>query len=154
MVNNKYIIKLQPKRLQLRERKKVKLSSKTHYGLMACHILAKNYPDKTVSASVLENYIQVSGKYLEKIMRMLSNRNIISAYRGANGGYYLSRAPKDITLGEIVRALEDDMMLVECLSKDGSCKCCPSKSVWQKLQNGINDLLDSMNLEQMINGEI
>lgn len=121
---------------------------------MACHILAKNYPEKLVSASTLEAYIQVSGKYLEKIMRILSSRNIVSAIRGANGGYYLARAPKEITLGEIVRALEDDMMLVECLSKDGSCKCCPSKTVWQKLQNGINDLLDSMTLEQMINGEI
>lgn len=132
----------------------MKLSSKTHYGLMACHILAKNYPEKLVSASALETYIQVSGKYLEKIMRILSSRNIVSATRGASGGYSLARAPKDITLGEIVRALEDDMMLVECLSKEGSCKCCPSKTVWQKLQNGINDLLDGMNLEQMIKGEI
>ena len=137
-----------------KEREKVKLSSKTHYGLMACHILAKNYPEKLVSASTLEAQIQVSGKYLEKIMRILSSRNIVSAIRGANGGYYLARAPKEITLGEIVRALEDDMMLVECLSKDGGCKCCPSKTVWKKLQNGINELLDSMNLEQMINGEI
>ena len=57
----------------------MKLSSKTHYGLMACHILARNYPDKSVSASMLEKYIAVSGKYLEKIMRMLSSRGIIGA---------------------------------------------------------------------------
>ncbi len=132
----------------------MKLSSKTHYGLMACHILARNYPDKSVSASMLEKYIAVSGKYLEKILRMLSKRDIISASRGAQGGYYLARAPKEITIGEIVRALEDDMEIIECVSKDGKCKCCPTSNVWKRLYDGINGLLDSMNLEQMVKGEL
>jgi Rrf2 family protein len=132
----------------------MKLSSKTHYGLMACHILGKNYPENTVSASVLESKISVSGKYLEQIMRMLSKREIVSASRGANGGYYLTRAPKDITIGEIVRALEDDMEIIECVKGDAKCKCCPSSGVWKKLYEGINDLLDSMNLEQMIKGQL
>ncbi len=132
----------------------MKLSSKTKYGLKACHILGKNYPDKTVSATALEGYISVSGKYLEKIMRTLSGRNIVSASRGANGGYYLSRPPQEITIGEIVRALEDDMLIVECVSPEGKCKCCPSSGVWRKLYKGINDLLDGMTLKQMIDGEL
>ena len=132
----------------------MKLSSKTHYGLIACHILGKNYPDNAVSASTLEAHISVSGKYIEQIMRMLSKRNIVSANRGASGGYYLSRPPKDITVGEIVRALEDDMEIIECVKDDGKCKCCPSSGVWKKLYEGINDILDSMSLEQVINGEV
>ena len=132
----------------------MKLSSKTHYGLMACHILARNYPSNIVSASTLESHISVSGKYLEKIMRMLSSRNIVSASRGTNGGYFLTRSPKEITIGEVVRALEDDMEIIECVKDGGKCKCCPSSRVWKKLYEGINDLLDSMNLEQMIKGEI
>ena len=132
----------------------MKLSSKTHYGLMACHILGKNYPDNSVSASTLESHISVSGKYLEKIMRMLSSRGIVAANRGANGGYYLAKPPKDITIGEIVRALEDDMEIIECVKDGGKCKCCPSSGVWKRLYAGINNLLDDMNLEQMINGEI
>jgi Rrf2 family protein len=132
----------------------MKLSSKTHYGLIACHILGRNYPDNPVSASTLEAHISVSGKYLEKIMRMLSGRGIVSASRGANGGYFLARSPKDITVGEIVRALEDDMEIIECVKEDGKCKCCPSSGVWKRLYKGINDLLDSMTLEQMIKGEL
>ena len=132
----------------------MKLSSKTHYGLIACHILGKNYPDNAVSASMLEAHISVSGKYLEKIMRMLSKRNIVSATRGASGGYYLSRPPKEITVGEIVRALEDDMEIIECVKDDGKCKCCPTSKVWKTLYAGINSILDSMTLEQMIKGEL
>lgn len=133
---------------------KMKLSSKTHYGLMACHILARNYPDNLVSASTLESHIAVSGKYLEKIMRMLSNRGIITATRGANGGYLLAKSPKEITIGDIVRTLEDDMEIIECVKEGGKCKCCPSSAVWKKLYEGINSLLDSMTLEQMVEGQL
>ena len=132
----------------------MKLSSKTHYGLNACHILGRNYPDGVVSASTLESHLAVSGKYLEKIMRMLSARQIVCATRGASGGYYLARPPKDITVGEIVRALEDDMEIIECVKADGKCKCCPSSGVWKKLHKGINEILDSMTIEQMIKGEL
>ena len=132
----------------------MKLSSKTHYGLMACHILGKNYPDTAVSASALESHIAVSGKYLEQIMRKLAKREIVKATRGANGGYFLTRPPKEVTIGEIVRALEDDMEIIECVKDGGKCKCCPSAQVWKKLYQGINDLLDGMTLEQMIEGRV
>ena len=115
----------------------MKLSSKTHYGLIACGILGKNYPDNSVSASTLEQQISVSGKYLEKIMRMLSKRNIVSANRGTSGGYYLSRSPEEITIGEIVRALEDDMVIIECVKCGAHCKDCLSNVVWKKLYNYI-----------------
>lgn len=131
----------------------MKLSSKTHYGLMACHILALSV-STPVSASTLEEKIAVSGKYLEKIMRMLSKRGIVTASRGTNGGYLLAKSPEEITIGEIVRTLEDDMILIECVQKEAKCKCCPSSGVWKKLYEGINELLDSMTLKQMIDGEI
>ena len=87
-------------------------------------------------------------------MRLLTARGIVSANRGANGGYFLTRSPEQITIGEIVRALEDDMEIVECLKGDGKCKCCPSSGIWKKLYGKINEFLDQMNLKQMIDGEL
>ena len=87
-------------------------------------------------------------------MRMLSARGIVTATRGVQGGYSLAKPPKEITVGEIVRTLEDDMEIIECVKDGGKCKCCPSSGVWKRLYAGINNLLDDMNLEQMINGEI
>ena len=121
---------------------------------MACHILGRNYPNGTVSASALESYISVSGKYLEKIMRILSGRGIVAANRGASGGYYLAKPPEDIRIGDIVRALEDDMEIIECVTKDGKCKCCPSSRVWKRLYNGINEVLDSITLKDMLEGNV
>lgn len=132
----------------------MKLSSKTHYGLMACNILANAYPDKQVSASTLESYISVSGKYLEQIMRKLIARKIVGASRGACGGYYLLKDPSEISVGEIVRALEDDMTIIECVKSGKKCKCCPTSGVWKKLYNGMNEILDDMTLKQVLDGEI
>lgn len=59
----------------------MKLSSKSQYGLKACYILALNYEKRSFSASALEKEIGVSGKYLERILRMLSGARIVAAER-------------------------------------------------------------------------
>ena len=78
----------------------MKISSKTHYGLQAAYILARE--GGSVSAKVLEKEIGVSSKYLERIMRIMTAANIVSANRGVQGGYFVARKPDEITVGEIV----------------------------------------------------
>lgn len=124
----------------------MKISSKAHYGLQASIILATNYP-KTIPASELEKQIGVSKKYLERIMRALSNAGVVCATRGASGGYTLTRQPKDISCGVVIRALEDDLKIVDCVVKPCS-KECKSLYVWKKLYDGINVLLDDISLEE------
>ncbi len=132
----------------------MRLSSKSQYGLKACFILAQNYPERCVSASQLEKEIAVSGKYIEKIMRMLSGAGIVAAERGVTGGYKLRRTPADITIGDIARALEDNMEIADCITS--ACERCASGNVWRKLYAGINEVLDSMTLQSMLDdhGEV
>lgn len=125
----------------------MKFSAKTHYGLRACHMLALAYPDMVISASVLQKGVNVSSKYIEKIMRILSSRGIVAADRGASGGYYLVKKPSEITVGEIVRALEDDFEFAPCVNND--CYRCASSSVWKKLYSGVNEVLDAISLKDM-----
>lgn len=126
----------------------MKLSSKSRYGLRVCYILAENYPAH-VSATVLEKGIRVSNKYIEKIMRVLIKEKLVGAERGAAGGYYLLNSPESVTVGQIVRALEEDMQFIMCVSEGNSC-VCPTKNVWKKLYRGINDVLDSITLQNML----
>lgn len=126
----------------------MKLSTKSQYGLKASYVLAQNYQIKSLSASVLEKEIGVSGKYLERILRMLSNSGVVAAERGVSGGYRLARPPKDITVGEIVRILEDDLDIVSCINS--SCPKCASGSVWKRLYDGINGVLDSITLQSLL----
>ena len=126
----------------------MKLSSKSRYGLRLCYILAENYPEH-VSATALEREISVSNKYIEKIMRILTKEGVVGAERGVSGGYYLKKKPSDVTVGRIVRALEDEMAFTACVSYGNAC-VCPTKSVWQKLYKGINEVLDSITLQNMM----
>ena len=130
----------------------MKLSSKSRYGLRACYILAENYPEH-VSATELEKGINVSNKYIEKIMRVLTKEGIVSAERGASGGYYLLHKPEEITVGNIVRALEEEMEFITCVAQGNACEC-PTKNVWKKLYVGINEVLDSITLQNMLNENV
>lgn len=126
----------------------MKLSSRSRYGLKALYILAENYPDR-VSATALERGINVSSKYIEKIMRELGKAGLVAAERGASGGYALSRPPSQVRVGDIVRTLEEEMEFVSCIAGGNKC-VCPTKSVWKKLYDGINELLDSITLGDML----
>ncbi len=122
----------------------MKISSQAHYGLQASIILARNYP-KIVSATELEKMIGVSKKYLERIMRALSTAGAVKASRGASGGYTLTKSPKDLSCGVIIRALENDLKIVDCVVKPCSREC-ESLFVWRKLYDGINEILDNISL--------
>lgn len=126
----------------------MRISSKTHYGLQAAYILARE-SGTSVSAKALEKEIGVSSKYLERIMRILTGADVVAATRGASGGYYLARGVGEITVGEIVRALEDELEIIGCVKSDGCVKCA-SNGVWKKLYRGINDLLDGITLADML----
>lgn len=127
----------------------MKLSSKAHYGLQACQILAEA-GGGAVSATELEEKVGVSGKYLEKIMRILTGCGVVAAKRGAQGGYYLAKNPESVTVGEVTRALEDDMKIVHCVHS--ACEKCECKSgkIWRSLVKKMNEFLDSVTLADML----
>ena len=125
----------------------MKISSKAHYGLQAVFLLAKK--QGVISAKELEREIGVSGKYLERIMRTLGNVGVVKANRGIAGGYYLAKDAKNTTAGEVVRALEDELEIIDCV-KGSTCTKCGTSYVWKKLYIGINQILDGITLSDMV----
>ncbi|MDE6361765.1 MAG: Rrf2 family transcriptional regulator [Clostridia bacterium] len=146
----------------------MKLSSKARYGLKAMCYMADRHGDGVISLSTMSSSIGVSEKYLEQLISTLRKAGLISANRGANGGYFLSKDPDDISVGEIIRALEDGLVIIDCLSGecdskcgcstnpcDGDGKCnCKTYNVWNKLYEAINDCLDSMSLSSLLKKEV
>ena len=84
-------------------------------------------------------------------MRTLSGAGVVKAVRGTQGGYYLVKPASEVTAGDVVRALEDDLEIIGCV-KNGTCVKCSSSVVWRKLYEGINSVLDSITLQDMISG--
>ena len=129
----------------------MKLSVKSRYGLKVMLTLAENYGNGTMPLSYVASQTDISEPYLEKLFSMLKKANLVVATRGASGGYELIRAPKDISVGEVVRGLEDGLEIIDCIN--GSCEeqnKCVAYGVWNKLYHAINDTLDSISLESLI----
>lgn len=127
----------------------MKISSKARYGLRACFLLA--VADKQMSNAELAQKSSLSVKYLERIMTVLAKSGIVTSSRGLTGGYTLGKSPADISAGEIMRALEDNLEFTDCVS--GKCvdAYCPNRMVMSKLYNGINDVLNNYTVSDMIN---
>ena len=129
----------------------MKLSSKARYGLKATCCMAEYYGKGVLSLPQMAQAIGVSEKYLAQLIAVLRKAGLVEANRGANGGYFLAKSPKDINVGEILRVLEDGLVIVDCISGECEGKCeCRTYNVWNKLYEAINDCLDSMSLESLI----
>lgn len=129
----------------------MKLSSKTHYGVQILSLLAAE--NRLFSAKELEKYTGVSSKYLEKVLKILLSVGAVTSSRGATGGYTLAKPAEEISMGEVVRALEEDNMEIIGCVKGSGC-CCPSSALWKKLFDGINDILDGVTLSDVAQGKV
>ena len=84
----------------------MKLSKKGEYGLRALLALAFVYDERTLNLREISKQEKIPHKFLEQIMMLLKKTGFVDSVKGKYGGYSLSRSPKKITLGEIVRAVE------------------------------------------------
>ena len=131
----------------------MKLSTKSKYGLKALYVLAEQ--GGLLPLSKLATLTNISEKYLEQILLLLRKADIVAAERGTNGGYRLNNEAKDIIIGDVLRALEDGLEVVECngVGCRGSC-ACPTGGVWNKLYISINETLDGITLQNMLEENI
>ena len=123
----------------------MKLSTKSRYGLRALANLLSQ--DCFCSVKQIAQKENISYDYLEKIFSKLKKAGILKVERGATGGYSLSRDPQKITLNEVISALEKPEF-----SCPSFCNC-QSKSVWQKIQSGFSNVLNSLTLDQLTESE-
>ncbi len=130
----------------------MRLSTKGRYGLRAVVDLAVHETDAAVSISSIASRQGLSEGYLEQLIAKLKKAGIVTSIRGINGGYKLARDPKEITVGDVLRALEGNLSVVEC-PDDQSCDkfdSCVTKYVWKRINDSINEVVDTMTLEEVI----
>ena len=93
----------------------MKMSSKARYGLYVAVELAKSYRQQNiVTVASLAQSTGVTEKYLEQIIALMKKADIVRSIRGAGGGYKLTDNPENITVGQILRAVEDNLEIVDC----------------------------------------
>ena len=134
----------------------MKMSSKARYGLYAAVELAKNYESgNVVNVASLSQSTGVTEKYLEQIIALMKKADIVESLRGAAGGYKLTASPDNVTVGRVLRAVEDNLEIVDCLhSGCANSGKCVARNLWGKLYDSINSYLDTISLKQLAEDNI
>lgn len=131
----------------------MKLSTRGRYGIHAMYDLAKHYGDGPQSLKLIAERQGIPEAYLEQLIAILRKEKLVISNRGAQGGYRLASEPAQMTVGQVLRALEGGLNLVDCLLEEDSCGktcACPSRVVWMKIRDGLNSIVDGISLQDMI----
>ena len=132
----------------------MKVSAKEQYGLRAMAELARQYGGGPVPLSEVAQAQDLSQDYLEQVVPALRAAGLVNSTRGAKGGYQLARAPDRITVGEVLRALDGDILPVRCTGQECKEPCartddCSARTVWQTIHDQVSRTLDSMLLADL-----
>ena len=132
----------------------MKISTRGRYALRMLIDLAEHENCGFVALKDIAARQNISKKYLEQIIPIFNNSDILKTARGSQGGYRLSRSPEKYTVGEILRLTEGNLAPVDCLTQD-LIECersvdCPTLPVWQGLNRVINEYLDSITLQDIL----
>lgn len=136
----------------------MKISTKGRYGLKAMiDIGAYSVNNNCVCIKNIAERQGISENYLEQLIAQLKKAGLVASIRGANGGYILTRDTKEITVGDVLRALEDDLQITKCAGQkltscgNSNCSKCVTKNVWEKLTESVNTAADSITLADLVN---
>lgn len=130
----------------------MKLSTRSRYGLRALCYMAENEDKGYISLSEISTNLDLPESYLEQIIRILKKHNLVTSTRGPKGGYMLSKAIDKITVGQVIRVLEGQESFSGCM--EGGTHCddrCNAYYAFHKLDEAINNAIDSITLENMVN---
>lgn len=133
----------------------MKLSTKGRYGLKAMFELALHYGEGPIPLKNIAEQQLIPENYLEQLISVLRKENMVDSVRGAQGGYMLAKEPVKITVGQILRALEGTIAPAECVIDDDKSYCsrdeyCVTKTVWERIRDSINNVVDSITLQDMV----
>ncbi len=142
----------------------LRLTKKADYGLMALKYLAEQalLSGKTGAASaqsakdIAEAY-HIPLQLLAKILQRLTKVGLLRSHAGMNGGYELSKAPKDITAFEVIHAIDGPLFITSCITISGSCDLndiCTIKEPLRRVNDSISDLLKSIHISDLVEADV
>lgn len=130
----------------------LRLSKLTDYGTVVMTYIARD-PDRVHNAAEVAANVHVALPTVSKILKLLAHEDLLISHRGTKGGYSLARAPQDITVAQIINAMEGPIGMTECSSAPGLCTQEPLCSIrvnWMKINVAIRDALENITLAEMI----
>jgi len=130
----------------------LRVTKLTDYATVVLTVLAAR-PDLVLSASELAEQAGLEVPTVAKVLKPLAQAGLVASFRGANGGYRLARPATEITLIEIVEAMEGPLAMTECSVQDGLCgieHACGIRANWRRINDVVAEALANVSLAQML----
>ncbi len=132
----------------------MKISTKGRYAIRMLLDLAEHPNEEYISLKTISERQGISKKYLEQIIPVLNNSNMLKRNRGYQGGYQLAKSPDKYSVGEILRLTENGLAPVACI-ENNAVQCersadCLTLPIWEGLYKVITDYLDNITLQDII----
>ena len=133
------------------------VSTKGRYALRVMLCLAQRQREEFVPLKEIAESENMSQKYLESIMTVLSKANFVDAVHGKGGGYRLNREPEKYTIGSILKLTEGSLSAVSCTTQGpAACsrsECCHTKPMWDKLDQLIDAFFEDISIADLLKNE-
>ncbi len=128
------------------------ISLRTEYTIRTLLELAKHKTDKPVNIAYICKKRNLPRKFIEQLFNKLKNKGIIKSIRGKYGGYILNKDPQDITLREIIEAVDDSFFTIFCSTRPKYCEApdCDSQSLWIKINEDMKRYFDKITLKNVM----
>jgi FeS assembly SUF system regulator len=130
----------------------LRVSKLTDYATAVMAVLAAA-PARVHSAQELAECARLELPTVSKLLKQLAHAQLIDSFRGVNGGYRLARAPEQISIADIVIAMEGPIGMTQCSAQAGACdheSHCGVRVNWQRINQAIAQALDSVSLADML----
>lgn len=129
----------------------IRITKQTDYGIVLLTHLAAQ-PERQVNAPELAAETQLPLPMVSKILKVLVREGLLLSNRGVKGGYSLARVPRQISMAEIIAALEGPIAITECIEVSSDCShetLCPVRSNWHRINAAVLGALEGITLAEM-----
>lgn len=130
----------------------MKLTSKGRYAVTAILDIALNAQDMPVTLSDISERQNISLSYLEQLFAKLRRHGLVKSIRGPGGGYQLGLPPEQISIGMIITAVNENIIVAKCLGNENCSEGheCLTHSLWVDLSKRIENFLDQITLAELV----
>lgn len=129
----------------------LRIGKLTDYAFVVLQRLAQT-PDQALSAHAIASLTSLPEPTVSKVLKIMTRAGLITSIRGAGGGYQLQKPARDISILQIVEAMEGRVMMVECVDTDHSCtigQSCPLQGRWDPINAVLRDTLSAWSLTDL-----
>ena len=128
----------------------LRISKLTDYAILMMVELSRNR--EVLSAHALAERVRVEVPTASKVLKLLAGQGLLESFRGASGGYRVRRGASDISVAEVIAAIEGPIAMTECSVEQGLCDqedSCELRGNWQRISLAVAEALEKVTLAEM-----